>query len=500
MLRTRQKIAALVLALAPLALGAQATPRTVSALFLSDIHFDPYSDPAKVVNLNAAPAAEWGAILDAPDSPTRSADLSTLQKACPVRGVDTNNTVWQSSLDAIFSRAYAARFVTISGDLLAHQFDCKYKTLLPGASHADYLNFVEKTIQYVVVTLQTKVSSAVPLYMALGNNDSGCTDYALQPTQDEFLARTASIVAAALPASLSKAETDAVLHDFAAGGYYSAPLAAIPHTRILVLDDLFSSVNYATCGGGHDPAPAAAELAWLETQLAAARQHKEQVWVMGHIPPGVDLYSTARKLTNVCMGGQPQMFLGSESLAEILARNSDIVRLALFGHTHSDEMRLLTPSRDGLAGTEETPAAPDGKRPPAPISGGVPLKIVASITPVNGNRPTFTLATIDPSTATLVDYTVVMASNLTGIDTAWSPEYTYSTSYHRPAFDPASLSTLVTGFQADPTGQTPASQAYLRNYFPGDASSLIKFAWPQYACSLNHDSAADFTGCVCAAK
>jgi sphingomyelin phosphodiesterase acid-like 3 len=479
-------------------------PRTVSALFLSDIHFDPYADPAKVVKLNAAPAAGWDAILDAPDSPTRSADLTTLQKACPVRGVDTNNTLWKSSLDAIFNRAFAARFVTITGDLLAHQFDCKYKALLPGASRADYLNFVEKTIQYVVVTLQTKVSSAVPLYIALGNNDSGCTDYALQPAQDEFLARTANIVAGTLPASLSKAETDAVLRDFAAGGYYSAPLdfgmplAPIPHTRIIVLDDLFSSVKYVTCGGKPDPAPATAELAWLEGQLAAARQHKERVWVMGHIPPGVDLYSTARKLTNVCMGGQPQMFLGSESLAEILARNSDIVRLALFGHTHSDEMRLLTPSNDGLAGTEATPAPAEGKKVSVPMPGGVPLKIVSSITPVNGNRPTFTLASIDPSTATLVDYTVMMASNLTGIDTTWSPEYTYSTTYHQPAFDSASLGTLMTGFQADSTAQTSASQAYLRNYFPGDASSVIKFAWPQYACSLDHDSAADFTGCVCA--
>jgi sphingomyelin phosphodiesterase acid-like 3 len=503
MFRTCRIIAALaalaVLALAPFALRAQAAPRTISALFLSDIHFDPYADPAKVVKLNAAPAAGWNAILDADDSPSRAADFTALQKACPVRGVDTDNTLWQSSLEAILHRAYAAQFVTITGDLLAHQFDCKYKTLLPDASHADYLNFVEKTIQYVVVTLQTKVSSAVPLYIALGNNDSGCTDYALQPARDEFLARTATIVAGTLPASLSKAETDAVLRDFAAGGYYSAPLVAIPHTRILVLDDLFSSVKYVTCGGKPDPAPAAAELAWLEAQLAAARQHKEHVWVMGHIPPGVDLYSTARKLTNVCMGGQPQMFLGSESLAEILARNRDIVRLALFGHTHSDEMRLLTPSQDALAGTEATPAAAEGKKVSVSVSGGVPLKIVSSITPVNGNRPTFTLASIDPSTATLVDYTVMMASNLTGIDTTWSPEYTYSATYHQPAFDSASLGTLMTGFQADSTAQTPASEAYLRNYFPGDASAVIKFAWPQYACSLDHDSAADFTGCVCAA-
>jgi sphingomyelin phosphodiesterase acid-like 3 len=198
---------------------------------------------------------------------------------------------------------------------------------------------------------------------------------------------------------------------------------------------------------------------------------------MGHIPPGVDLYSTASKLINICGGGKPIMFLGSEKLAETLAANSDIVTLALFGHTHSDEMRLLT---------------------------GVPLKIVASITPVNGNHPTFTLASIDPATATLLDYTVIEASNPTGIDAAWSKEYTYSAAYQQPAFTASALATLITGFQADPSAKTPASQAYLRNYFPGSTSPLVA-VWPQYACSLNltpedSNSTATTTACTCPVK
>jgi sphingomyelin phosphodiesterase acid-like 3 len=173
------------------------------------------------------------------------------------------------------------------------------------------------------------------------------------------------------------------------------------------------------------------------------------------------------------------MFLGSEKLPEVLAANAGTVTLALFGHTHSDEMRLLQTS---------------------PNSPGVPLKIVASITPVNGNNPTFTVARVDPATATLADYTVIMASSPTGdAATTWAPEYTYSTTYHQPAFSSAALTTLITGFQADPSADTPASQAYLRDYFPGDASSVIKFVWPQYACSLNHDSSAAFAACACAA-
>jgi sphingomyelin phosphodiesterase acid-like 3 len=201
--------------------------------------------------------------------------------------------------------------------------------------------------------------------------------------------------------------------------------------------------------------------------------------VMGHIPPGVDPYATIRSLPKVCLTGQSKMLLGSEALAEILARNSDVVRLAIFGHTHSDEMRLLSPA------------------PETQARESVPVKIVASITPVNGNRPTFTVASVNAATATLTDYTVFEASNLTGVETTWAPEYTYSTAYNEPAFDSASLTKLVAEFQADLQAKTPESQAYLRNYFPGDVSAMIQFAWQPYACALTHDSGASFATCAC---
>jgi sphingomyelin phosphodiesterase acid-like 3 len=480
-----------LLPLPPLAAqAARSTSGTLPALFLSDIHLDPYADPAKVAKLNAASAADWPAILAAPPSPTQPADFAALQKACPTRGLDTPNVLWLSSLQAIHATAAHARFVTISGDLLAHSFDCKFKNLLPTATHADYVAFTEKTIRYIVTSLRASLPG-VPVYVAMGNNDSGCTDYALDPTHDEFLARIAKIVAEALPADLSAADRTAVLRDFAADGYFNVPLAAVPHTRLIVLDDLYLSTKYVTCEGKPDPAPAAAQLAWLAAQLSTARQHKDRVWVMGHIPPGVDPFTSIRNLPRVCLGAKPTMFLSSESLSDLLARNGDIVRLALFGHTHADEMRLLTPETAAIT----QPTTDIGQRTTTPL--GVPVKLVPSITPVNGNRPTFTLATIDPSTATLTDFTVMEASNLTGIDTTWAPEYTYSAAYQEPAFDSASLTTLITGFAADPSAKSTASQAYLRNYFPGDASALLQFAWPQYTCAMGHDSGAAFAACAC---
>jgi sphingomyelin phosphodiesterase acid-like 3 len=451
----------------------------VPALFLSDVHLDPFSDPAKVAKLNDSPAAEWPAILSAPDSPTQAKDFAALQAACPTKGIDTPYVLWRSSLSAIHTDAAQARFVTLSGDLLAHSFECKYQKLVPGANPSDYVAFTEKTVRTVVSTLRAALPG-VPVYVAMGNNDSGCGDYELDATHDAFLGMISKDVAEALPTE----ERPEVLRDFAIGGNYDVPLAAMAHTRLIVLDDLFLSAKYTTCSGKSDPAPAAAQLAWFANQLASARQQHEQVWVMGHIPPGVDVYASAKKSGNVC-GGKPQMFLGSDTLPDLLARNADIVRLALFGHSHADEMRLL--------------ASENGTKSPESTIPGVALKGVASITPINGNRPSFTLASIDATSATLMDYSVFMASNSTGVGTTWSKEYTYSTTYHKPAYDAVAVKQLMGDFENDPGAKAAASQAYIRNFFPGDLSPILQLAWPQYACSLDHYSAAGYSACACGA-
>ena len=54
---------------------------TIPALFLSDIHFDPYADPALVARLDAASPDKWKAILSTPASVTQEADAAALNKA-----------------------------------------------------------------------------------------------------------------------------------------------------------------------------------------------------------------------------------------------------------------------------------------------------------------------------------------------------------------------------------------------------------------------------------
>lgn len=451
----------------------------VSALMVSDFHFDPFHDPAKVLRLVDAPVSEWSAILGEPMSPHQELDLETLQRTCGARGFDTSYALLQSSLSAIREQAVGARFVTVTGDMIAHNFACRFAHLVPVKSQSDYAEFVEKTMDYVMGELRSAVPK-IPIYATLGNNDTGCGDYRMDP-KSAFLSSAGRILLHGLPASAEKRKA---LADFDDGGYYSVTMAApMQRTRLIVLNDLFLSHSYATCGGKKDPTEGAREMEWMRRELAAARRRGQKVWVMGHIPPSVDVYATVRKMKDACGSVGPAMFLSSEELAEALVKNADVVRLGLFAHTHMDELRLV---------------GPEGRKASAKES--VAVKMVAAISPVNGNHPSFTVARVDPAASSLVDYAVFVASNSTGVGTSWSKEYDYAETYHQAAFSPVALTQLLDTFRSDPEAKTTESQAFIRYFVAGDGSSLIKPLWPEYVCALSRVTSKGFSECACSAR
>jgi sphingomyelin phosphodiesterase acid-like 3 len=457
--------------------GYAASEATIQALFLSDIHFEPFFDPGKATQLAAAPVSAWKGILASAPLADREQQFAALEKTCHTRGEDTGYPLLESSVQAIPKNAARAKFVTVSGDLISHAFECKFAAEFPKAAPGDYRAFVEKTLDFVMEEVDGALPG-VPVYWALGNNDSDCGDYKLD-THSEFLAAVGEEVTKSIPA----AERKAAQETFAAGGYYSVRLP-MRNARLLVLDDLFMSGKYTTCGGKADSSAADAQIAWLERQLAEARGNKEKIWVMAHIPPGVDVHSSATHMDEVCGAKGPRMFLDSEKIADVLISNSDVVLLAIFAHTHMDELRILK--------------AENGAKPGPVSATGVAVKMVSSISPINKNAPSITVASVDPATAELKDFKVFAASDATGVDTAWHEEYDWDETYHQSEFSAASVSKLVAGFQADPAAKTEASQAYIKDFYVG-SSPLLALVWPQYACSLQHDSADGFKACVCPA-
>jgi sphingomyelin phosphodiesterase acid-like 3 len=450
---------------------------TIPALLISDIHFEPFWDPVNVPQLVTAPVSEWRAILAAVPSPDQQQRFAVLQQNCHARGVDTSFALFDSSLKAMRSHAADAKFVIVSGDLLSHAFQCKYNILFPQSTPADYRAFAEKTLDYVMEELYGAFPNT-PVYVALGNNDSDCGDYRLD-AQSEYLTVTGSEVTK----NFLTTERQTAQESFGYGGYYSVSLPTpIENARLLVLNDIFMSSNYLTCAGKADPTAANAQLIWLRQQLTEARANKQKIWVMGHIPPGIDLYATARRMADVCSGQSPTMFLASEKMANVIAEFGDVVELAIFAHTHMDELRLLK---------EDSQSPAPGK--------SVAVKMVPSISPINGNHPSFTVAQIDPSSAALVDYKVFAASNLTGVGAVWKEEYDFARSYHEAEFTASSVSQLIAGFAADPSAKTQASQNYIEDFSVGYASPLLSLAWPQYVCTLTNHTRQAFKACVCPA-
>ena len=446
--------------------GSALTAQDRKVMMLSDLHFDPMHDPAKAERLAAAPVEQWNTILAEPDSTLQKERFAALQLECRARGIDPDATLLHASLDAAKAQAADAVFVTVTGDLLVHDLGCRYNKLLK--DRAGYAAFAAKTAVFVMMTVEAAFPE-IPVYIAGGNNDSSCGDYRLDAA-DKYLAATSSAEMAGLH---NAAAQKSALATYERSGDFSVMVPGLRRTRLLVLDDIFLAANYANCSGKPSRVEADQELAWLGRELDEVKARGEQAWVIGHIPPGVNVYATLATAADVCVSGQVKMMLSSDGLAETLVKHADVVRVAIFAHTHFDEVRLL--------------------------GGKVPVKLVASVSAINGNRPSFTVAEVDAKTAVLQDYSVFEASNTTGIHTTWSREYDYQTAYGERDFSAASVGHLASELHEDSGGAKPLSRAY-ETYFAPGMLPVIALVWPKYACAISNTTEESYKSCSCAGK
>lgn len=462
---------------------AKATPppSIVPAVMLSDLHFDPFHDPTKVPLLVKAPVEQWEGILKSPDSAGREAEFAALQQTCNAKLQDAPYALLNSSLHAAKAQTPDAKFVMVSGDLLVHTLDCRYRAAMKLASatgddQSVSAAFAEKTTVFVIKQVESAFAG-VPVYMVFGNNDSRCNHNRLD-MHDRYLNATGQAVVDGL-VGVSAAERKLALTTFESAGYYGVTMAApMVKTRLLVVDDIYMMSNFATCeADGKDRKGADEQMAWLTKELETARKRGQRVWLLGHLPPTVNPQSSLAKGSALCKSAKVETFLSSDDLSNALASHADVVRLALFGHTHMDEMHLL-----GSKGA------------------GVPVKVIASVSAVSGNAPSFTVGKVDPSSATLMDYTVYEASNATGVGTTWAKEYRFGETYHEASFSAAALGDLIGRFRADTGGTSAESHAYQSHYFKGLLPFGLGPFWPGYVCSLDHPTADGFKACVCGDK
>jgi sphingomyelin phosphodiesterase acid-like 3 len=417
-------------------------------LSVSDIHFNPFADPAIVTKLEAADVSRWDAIF-----------ASSTVTAFSTYGSDLNDPLLRSALAEMQKQLPSPAFVLISGDFLAHKFDKTYQEYATDKSQAAYTAFVTKTIRYVASRFRDTYPG-VRIYPVLGNNDSDCGDYAVAPN-GAFLANFRDVWSPIV-------DSRSFQRRFSAGGYYHADVPGLANVRVIALNTNFFSTNYKNPCGTPGPDPGLRELVWLDAELLLARAEHKRVWLLFHIPPGIDVYDTVTD-GPACPRLETQTFWKDEYLQKYLritAAHRKTIAGSFAGHTHQDEFRIAT---------------------------GDFIHITPSVSPIFGNNPAFEIVDVERS-GDVSDYTAWYLPNVTP---PWSREYAFGEAYAKPRYDAATLTELAATIGSDP--------ATREKYFTYSASSNAKSAaealamWQGYWCGLTTMTGSAFTACDCAA-
>jgi sphingomyelin phosphodiesterase acid-like 3 len=433
---------------------------------VSDIHFNPFSTRDLATRLASSEPEEWPAIFASAGWPGFSG-----------RGEDTNEALLASTLNALSTTAGGADLVVVSGDLLAHRFEelaAQSLGAVPEAVIARAL--AAKTALYVAEALRAALPDR-PILLALGNNDSECGDYRLEPG-GSFLAALSGTVR-------NLAGSDRVALDFNqtfhAGGYYAMRHPTLPGVTILAVNDVLWSTDYQDACGTDGAAAAEAMMAWLERQLGDARAAGRRIWLVHHIPVGIDPYRTLQAPAGSSCPAQVTSFLKEPfaSRFEMLLRDyAATIQAGFSGHTHQDDYRLLM-NADVAVGVE---------------------KVAPSISPIFGNNPGFHLFNYEPRTGEVTDFSTWYLANLeqasANIPGEWRREYVFTETYGERSYSAAAVKRLADAMlQAGAAGEDLRST--FRRLHPVGHGEIPAGDLAAYACAIDNPTASSYTSCYC---
>ena len=442
-----------------LALPFEPGPGQGLFLIFSDIHFDPFAEPAIVHELVEADVDAWPAIFK-----------DAGQRGFVQYGSDTNYPLMTSALAAAARLLPRPDLVLYAGDHLAHHFETKFDTNAGGGPEA-YARFVVKTMTFVTDQLR-EAFPRTPLYATLGNDDSICGDYMIAPGE-AFLEAVGEVWAA------HSAHPDAFA-DFGIGGFYAVPHPTIPDHDVIVLNDVFWSADYDDRCNPAGGDPGAAELAWLEWTLYRMKLRGRTASLLSHIPPGIDAFNAAHGKASCTDNVLPYM---KEAYAgpflALVEQYRDILQISYVGHTHRDDLRVVV------------------------TEAGEPIllaHITPSISPIYQNNPGFGLVLYDRTSGDLLDYATVYLTNLAatgrGEPAKWAIEYTFQGAYGYTSYDPQTAAELAQAIRDDAS----VRDDYI-TFVPVTTAStdppIDQENWLAFACGQTELTPETFAACYC---
>ena len=427
-------------------------------LWLSDIHFNPFEDPTLVDKLAAAPPSDWTAIL----SSSSRTKLSSF-------GQDTNWPLLSSAFSAIRRTIPSPAFTIVTGDLIAHHFREQFDATATAHDDHAFGEFARKTVEFIGLQLR-QLSPDTRGIVALGNNDSACGDYFTE-SGGRFLRNTGPLVAALAGA----ADNSAFSAPWNAFGSFSVPHPMLRKHRIIVLDTAFlSSRHHNGCAAASTDA-GSAMLTWLTHELSDARQHGDKVWLVYHIPPGVDGFATIRARTSsadaIVMFWKDSYLTTFEELAK---QYRSTIEASFAGHTHMDDFRLIN-HKDGHPSV---------------------VLITPSLGPNVRQNPSFRIVTLS-SRGKLEDQATYYLGNLESVGPRapadWKLEYSFKQAWHLRGLSAASYQKLWLRTAASP-GDREQWMLFYSASAPG--SFIPPDTFQTYHCASGYTNAQEFAACV----
>lgn len=444
-------------------------------LIASDLHFNPMADPKLVDDLNGDPPEKWETILD------RSTSTAFSQY-----GQDTNWWLLRSSLNAMRATLPRPAFILVTGDMLAHQFPSTYRRTATNNDPESYRRFTLKTVEFLALQLRRRFPHT-RIIITPGNNDDDCQDYGIA-AGGAFLEDTAE-----LARKLAQSDTQ-FTSSWEALGSYDIPHPSVRNARIISLNTVFFSAKYQAqqfsqgCARVSSTAPGDL-FAWLKERLSLAQQAHEKVWLMFHIPPGMDGYSTLLQYQNlqrqknddppeqICANALVPMWVPrwTAEFDALMTRYRDTIVATLAGHTHADDFRLIQ-SETGTPGF---------------------VLINPAVSPIYNQNPGFRVATFNQAGA-LMDASVYYLTNLIFASNTtpgtWRKEYAFSEEWKAGEIDASSLSSIYTAI----THEESARSEWLKLYnVSSSAAHLPSGSAPFLYCAIGGLDAGSYGNCLC---
>ncbi|WP_415719016.1 metallophosphoesterase [Maridesulfovibrio sp.] len=424
---------------------------------ISDVHFNPFTDTALFGRLVAAPADSWAAIF-----------RSSAKTELPDYGSETNFALLSKALDSAAAQDSYPAIVIFPGDILCHHFNETFESLYGSADQKELDSFILKTVRFFVLQVRERFPEA-PVFFTLGNNDSYAGDYNLI-AGGSFLSDTATLFQDQWFGS--QVHSPNFNRTYTAGGYYAASAKDDSILLISLNSVLFSANRPAPVAGD----AAYTQLDWFENQLAAAENSGQLVYIVTHVPPGANIFSSITKYMDT--KGKISAVKGmwhdeyQNRFLSIMDKYSNLNVTFFSGHTHMDEFRLLY--NDTRSNS------------PARILGQ------PSISPVFKNNPAYKVFNINRRNWELQDYTALTIL-LDQKNENFEIEYKFSTLYGLSNATAANMEKLSESLATDGAAKT----AYIKYYYSvSPHSAITDINWPAYRCSTGAVRADKYKNCV----